>query len=177
MESPTWGRRATVEPGSYGARPGDRSPSFEGDQELVVRPYDWSATDSPRRFTHTWERSDAPTGRVSYLSGLTTQDPLYTYNRGSSAAGYPAGSSSGSYASAAGYPAGSSASNYVTARRGSYQTDKWGDVITGGATTQPSLYSPYDRTTDRWGNSKLIRIMSTKIRKRKMEIPLCRFER
>ena len=138
-----------MEPGSYGARPiGDRTPTFEGDQELVVRPYDFSATDSPRRFTHTWERSDAPT-RASYLSGLTTQDPLYNYNnRGSSAVGYPSGSGS----SGAGYPAGSAASSYVTARRNSYQTDKWGDVITGGATTQSSLYSAYDRTTDRWGN-------------------------
>lgn len=139
VESPSWSRR-TPAPGDsdYGfdsrSTGRDRSPSFEGD-DVNVRPSWGSATDSPRRFTHTWERSDAPATRSSYLDRFTTQRP---YGSGSGS-DYDRDTSYGAYSS----------------RRPSYQTDHWGDPIGGERTTPRSPYeSVRDRdTTDRWGSS------------------------
>lgn len=137
VESPTWSRRTTE---GYGFSAGsvssgrDRSPSFDGDVE--VRPYAGSSypygtTDSPRRFTYSWENTDASVTRSSYLDRFTTQRPI--------------GSASGSAYDRDSY-------GYAGSRRPSYQTDRWGDPVGGERTTPRSPYQS-DYTTDRWSLS------------------------
>ena len=113
-------------------------------------PYDRAVTDSPtgaRRYTHTWERSDAPATRSSYLSGFTTQRSAY-----------------GSLDRDRDSDSGSAYGTYGSSRRPSYQTDRWGDVVGGERaatsaygsyfdTTARSVYGSYFDTTARWGSS------------------------
>lgn len=139
--SPTWERRTTEDPYGYSGR--DRSPTFDRDQEVNLRPAGSSdyATDRPSgRFTYSWDRTEAPSRgsptRESYLDRFTTERSASPYDRNRD-----------SYSSGSDRDSGSSYDRY-SSRRPSYATDRYGDVI-GGQTTRRSGYVTM-YTTNSW---------------------------